>query len=221
MTTTEINYDKVFQMFTSDDDLRKNFNHPFRQDGRYYATDAHSLIFMPVTDANLPYAEQDAPNAKAVIPVERTMSIEINIDELDGRLEPEFIDEEIMEEVEKECSECDGEKDHECSCGDVHECTNCGGTGKETDEVLKKTGRQIPDDNANYLMFDVFYKYKQLRRLVDACKLLGCETITKVFGGKTNGNLFICGKVTILVMPVVNYNADEVDYAILKHTIVF
>jgi len=41
MTTTEINYPKVFQLFATKDELRPNMMHPFKQDGFYYATDAH------------------------------------------------------------------------------------------------------------------------------------------------------------------------------------
>lgn len=29
-----------------------------------------------------------------------------------------------------ECEVCNGEGDHECECGDVHECSNCHGAGK-------------------------------------------------------------------------------------------
>jgi len=33
----------------------------------------------------------------------------------------------------KDCPTCDGEGEHECECGDTHDCNACGGSGKEKD----------------------------------------------------------------------------------------
>ena len=36
-----------------------------------------------------------------------------------------------LEDVDEvPCSECDGEGLHTCSCGDEHDCEECGGSGK-------------------------------------------------------------------------------------------
>ena len=35
----------------------------------------------------------------------------------------------ITEEFE-ECSECNGDGDHECDCGDIHDCKACNGIGQ-------------------------------------------------------------------------------------------
>ena len=32
--------------------------------------------------------------------------------------------------TEDDCPECDGEGTHECSCGHVHNCSTCDGTGR-------------------------------------------------------------------------------------------
>lgn len=33
-------------------------------------------------------------------------------------------------EIEKDCSECDGDGTHSCTCGHEHTCEECDGTGK-------------------------------------------------------------------------------------------
>jgi hypothetical protein len=50
-------------------------------------------------------------------------------------------------------------------------------------------------------MNGVCFKDKQLRRLIAACKMLAVDSIVWTHEHKTGGNLFICGVVSILVMP--------------------
>lgn len=39
----------------------------------------------------------------------------------------------FLADTQEDCPECLGDGQHECECGDVHECANCGGTGKLID----------------------------------------------------------------------------------------
>ena len=67
----------------------------------------------------------------------------------------------------------------------------------------------------NYILMELWRKKKlqnmlkivlrklliQFRRLLDACKILQVESITKTFGEHNVANVFECGKATVLVMP--------------------
>ena len=204
--------EKVFNLFVANaknEPLRKELHQPFKQGGRYYATDTHSMIFLPVEKAQLNFPEQDRPNCEGVIPKNSNCSNQIKISDIETQLIPTLIDE--TEELEKEvkCPECDGDGVVECNLEHEHKCIDCDGTGKFIDIIEKPTGKKIPMPNKYFRMLDVCFQYKQLRRLVDACNELGVETITKTYGTETTGNLFQCGDCWILIMPTL-VSDDEI-----------
>jgi DnaJ-class molecular chaperone len=43
-----------------------------------------------------------------------------------------------IEEDTDECPECNGEGEHECDCGDLHECGFCDGTGVVGGKTLQE-----------------------------------------------------------------------------------
>src|ERR1039457_4029463 len=96
---------QVFELFTGNDDLRPVMKTPFKRDGYYFATDAHSLVYM--ADAiDLGYAENiKAPNCLAVIPSERHAPISIDMFDLEREINgvTPIVDETI------DCYDCDGE----------------------------------------------------------------------------------------------------------------
>src|ERR1035437_8413099 len=114
MTTTEIDYEKVFRLFSQKDGLRQEMNNPFKQNGKYYATDAFSMIFMPIEKAELTFIAQSKPDATAIIPRESNCNIEIKVSDIERQLIPDMIEETIDEEVMKKCYECDGDGKVEC-----------------------------------------------------------------------------------------------------------
>lgn len=185
-------YEKVFNLFIAgDDDLRPDLCRPFKQDGFYYATDAYSLIFLPVQGTDLPFQEQYKPCPAKIIPKEPNCNIEINVADLERQLLPDMIDE--MED----CTECEGKGERDCDMGHTHDCPNCDGTG----EKKTSTDKKIEDPTKMFVLDGIGFQYWQLRRLIDACKLLGVETITKTNGDGLNVNLFKCGAAGVLVMP--------------------
>ena len=47
-------------------------------------------------------------------------------------------------QIAKYCDHCNGEGEHECNCGDIHDCHFCDGTGKEYGfDSIEKKARDI------------------------------------------------------------------------------
>lgn len=206
-TSTQVDYEKLLWMFAENkDSSRIALQQPFKQSGYYIATDAHSLIYFPIGELNLPFEEQSDPDVFKVLPksTEFHEPIKVNIADLEAKLIPQVIDE--VTEEEKECNECEGDcvVDYEYSDknGGYHslegDCPACDGAG--VIETEKKTGNKVVDMSANYLIWDVGFKYKQIKRLIDACKLLGFDTIDRVVTAEETANLFQRDGISIVVM---------------------
>lgn len=215
-TTTQIDYKKLFNLFVSKDELRPDLCHPFEQNGRYYATDAHALVFIDATGIELGYPKQEKPNMITHIPKEATWNVEINVAALERNLISEMIDEEIEVGEDVECKECEGEGEVEWEFNGKHRtyhkentCPLCDGDGLERKSFMKKTGRQVPNPLTKHKMFGVGFLHGQLQRLIDASKIMGVETITKTFGQKSNGNMFTVGNATVLIMPALIEDWDD------------
>lgn len=209
MVTTEINYQELFNLFINDDELRPEMNHPYKQGNRYFATDATAMVFIPCDRVELNYPEQDKPQSDKVIPRDKTMQVVISISEIESKLTPEMIDEEIDKVKKEKCSECDGEGQVEFEYyGNKRtytieeDCPECGGAGDLEIEYSEKTGRKIPNRNKQFFMHDVGYMYYQLERLIKAARICGVETVVKTFGTRTNASVFDLGNdITVLIMP--------------------
>lgn len=223
MVTTEINYDQLFKLFCTEDELRPEMMHPYKQGERYYATDATAMIFMPTNEAELPFVEQDKPQSDKVIPREKTMQIEILVSDIERKMLPEMIDEEIEKTETKECSECEGKGQVEFEYSGnkrtytiEDDCPECDGSGKIEREFSVKTGKKIPNPRKVYFMHEVGYMYYNLERLVKAAKLCGADTITKTFGSRTQASVFDLGnRITILVMPTLVEQYDEPEIPVI------
>lgn len=212
MITTQTDYEKLFKLFVGTDEMRTDMQTPFKQDGKYFATDAYSIIYIPIDKVELSYPEQDRPKASAVIVKETNCNIGIKIADIDRQLVPTIIDETIGEETEKECKNCDGDGVVECDMEHEHDCPDCYGGGKIITEIQKPTGKKIPMGHKLFRMDGVGFQYTQLRRLIDACNLMGVETITKVFGTSSRGNIFECGEAKIMVMPAIISGEESPEF---------
>lgn len=208
MVTTEINYEKAFELFISTDQLRPIMHQPFKQGEMYFATDAMGLIYMPIKEAELNYKEQDKPTCISIIPKNADLQIELSIDEIEAKLIPELIDEMKVIEKEVECKECDGDGSIECDLGHDHECTECDGTGEIEQEIKEPTGNKIANPDKPFMMFNVAFAYWQLKRLIDTCKILGVEKIVKTNGNEKQGNVFALGNVNVMIMPLSIYGVE-------------
>jgi hypothetical protein len=211
---SKVDYEKIFWLFAGEDESREELNRPFKQEGMYYATDAHSLILLPVEKAELNFPEQYKPKAWAVVPQESDCNVEINLADIERQLIPDLTDETITEEVRSKCTNSDCEKGVvECDMGHDHECPTCYGEGEIIESIEKPTGKKKVREEKLFKMLGVGFQYKQLRRFVDACNLMGVKTVTKTFGTAWNkANLFKCGEATILIMPAIISGDEEGEF---------
>jgi len=200
---TAIDYNRLFNMFTGNDDSRRFMKQPFKQDGKYIATDAICMIWMPTDKIGLHYEELERPSVQHAIPTKTHNPISIDIEHLKSKLIAPMVDE--YTQAKQVCPECDGEKKVRCNYGHKHDCDECKQTGFVQDG--EKTGKQIMDPDAKFIIHDVAYSWKNLKKLFKACEILGVSTIQKVSGTGGSGNLFLAGEASILIMPL--YQGDD------------
>ena len=208
MITTEINYKKAFELFIGKDQFRPMMHQPFKQQGFYFATDGMGLIYVPTTEVELNYQEQDKPSCFLILPKKEDLKIEINVNDIEARFTVELIDEIVVKTKEVKCKECDGDGSVECDLGHDHECSECDGTGEIESEIKEATGNKIPNPDKPFIMFGVAFAYWQLKRLIDTCKVLGVEQIIKTNGSATQGNVFNLGKINVMIMPLSIYGIE-------------
>lgn len=205
-----VNYKKAFELFVGNDQLRPEMHQAFKQGGYYFATDAMGLIYMPIEDAELNYKEQDKPPCISIIPKNAEMKKELNINDIEAKLIPELIDEmKVIEKIIK-CTECDGDGSIECELGHCHECIDCDGKGEIEFQIEEPTGNKIARPDKPFMIFNVAFAYWQLKRLIDTCKILGVEKITKVNGkGRGDNHVFSLGNVNVIISPISVYELSN------------
>lgn len=212
MKTIEIEKEKIvkaFKMFTADKlSPRPELSIPCKQKGKYYASDAISLIMLPSELLDLDFEETTKPNFASVIPKEYNCSIEIKVSELEKQLIPEMIDEFEIIGKDVDCKVCEGLGEIEYTANYSNRtytidsvCPVCKGDGCSEKSFRKKTGKQIGDPKTTFKMLGVGFVYKELKRLVDTCNLFEIKTIKKVSGTEKSPNVFIVGNFTVLIMP--------------------
>lgn len=193
---------KAFSLFVGTDELRPALLKPFKQNGFYFSTDAHSLIMAP-ENLDLGYSEQQTPDCLKVFPKDRNDPIEISIAHIEKILleKTPLIDETI------ECSSCDGFGTEECNLGHDHDCEDCDGKGY----FPTGNGKKVHDKYARkYLLDGQHFQFTQLKRLIDACEILGFEDVNKVSGKDVKPLLLKKNDVTFLIMPTIIDGEDVI-----------
>lgn len=193
-TDTIIDYESLFELFVSDDELRPYMMQPFKQGGYYMATDAHSLIMMPCSKIELPFPEQTKPDACSIIPKVENCNRIIDINYLEQQLSPHYEEQTIYD---KDCPECNGEGGKDCNLNHWHECDHCNGDGS----LYKSTGKRIGSTYNTYRIGAVGFSHFQLYRLIEACKMIGVTEAIHCTEGEITPNVFKCGDIEILIMP--------------------
>lgn len=196
---------KLLLSFVSDDELRPNLCHPFKQGEYACATNGHVALILPATSA--PWVDAtDGPNMLAVMPRE-VASIPFQTSALRAFLDsvPKV---EEKDEEEVTCPHCDGDGFYECEeCGSDVDCKDCNGTGSIKTKSAP-TGRMVRNDRAIVGAFDSFFFVRVLARVLDVAEALGCEEIRTLSATYTpQPALFGIGDARVLIMPC-RYDSD-------------
>lgn len=213
METTKVNYEDIFKMFCEKSEgYRKEMKQPFKQNGKYYATDGISVISMPI-GGEMELQEQENPMIDSVIPKEFHEPIEIDVAKFEEAIikHSPLVDE--FKDEEHECSDCDGEGVIECDLGHDHDCEECDGEG--VIEGRNPTGNKIPDKTTTFLFMESGLKFIELMRLIKASKLLGIEKIYKIAGSDKKPFYFKVGNANILVMTC--HIGDDSEMVLLPY----
>lgn len=177
-------YQELLTMFCGDDELRPKLLKPFFDGEDVCSSDTHSLIRIKKDKCGL----ADVPVGYKRLPV-KYLDVPL-------RLEVEWIvkallackmeDETVEISPAVPCLECDGDGTVEweysgCDCTHYtkyDDCPVCKGSGNLKDAVVRKTGRKMPIVYADSISInDVTFDAYRLFYLVEACNLLGVETI--------------------------------------------
>jgi len=218
-------YIKLFEMFcapTDGDSEEVLMQHPFKQKGYYVATHTSSLIILPCDKEELDFKEQDKPHVFGVLSKLHTCDdMAIDVNKFEQALVAEIIDEEVWTGKDVDCDTCCGEGEVEWEFENYtkdFDCPACDGDGRSERRHKVATGKQIPNPWKMFLAFgEVGFYDKQLRRLIEACRIIGAETITRVAGTFQTGNKFQVGDFSIVVMPCVVSTWDMTEVTEIKN----
>lgn len=93
---------------------------PFSDEEHSYATDGRIAVRVARRD--------DAP-------VSATAPLVSKVFEQYPVVPTDTVTVEIPEDVTRQCRDCNGSGEHECDCGDRHDCRSCGASGEVTDRA--------------------------------------------------------------------------------------
>jgi hypothetical protein len=186
-TTNEIDYLAILELFTADDELgRYILTEPFIHEHLAAATNGHIACVLDRSLVDLPDNEPDEkfPNVTSVYPKDLP--------------EPLIVDPALLHNAECEealrlrvdCDRCDGGGEHECRCGDEHECGICKGLGT--------VGPPAPIA----LLSGKPFNYSYLRIIREAAKIAGSPEVRYFACGPDNVSVFEFDKVRCAVMPM-------------------
>lgn len=126
--------DYLLNLFTGDDDLRPQFQTPFRIGEYVYATDSHTLIKIPAHLLKREYpinekAPKNLDNMFEGYTEIQTLKFDVIIDHLASLLaEIKYV------YKRNDCPKCNGTSEIPCEhCGHASPCKECNGTGHSDD----------------------------------------------------------------------------------------
>jgi len=185
-------YDKILELFVSDDKLRPKMTQPCKRGEFVFATDARAVIKMPCEIAALDYSrDHDFYDVEQFFDIERNVTQPIDFEPIEKWFETV-----PMYPVYQNCSRCDGEGTVYCSCcQNESECRDCGGTGRG-----KKIG-EVPRYSDRYEIDGVGFSYKNLYRLFLLSKNENAPAIWRV-KNPSKINIFEVKNIEVGLMPM-------------------
>lgn len=180
---------------------------PFMANGKACATDRYALV-MVHPQSELPDLSE---KVKSVLPIERNISMDYNVQVIREVLELMPKDEEVRT-TEIECDECQGEGEVSWSYPGSHrsyemdaECPVCDGDGY-TNKVNKKTGRMVYDPTEVIDVNGLLFTGHIIEHLVWLAEKVGATFVRIVRSSQTGGALFDVGECELLLMPSMRDN---------------
>lgn len=115
------------------------------------------------------------------------------------------IDEDVIVQDAIECDECNGEGEvyweylanNGRTYDYLHDCPICDGTGEKRPEIIKKTGRQVADDEAIIKVGNAYIFAKYISTLKSAMEHLSATSVDLLFNPEKRMNEFAVGDIRI------------------------
>lgn len=206
----------IFQLFVRDELIRPVMNKPFLRNGKVYATNTLSLIFIDEKDCDFDYFneyQEDSPVVENVIPAPNT-SVFLNMPFTEFE---RFRTEDELKGFGKDvsCTSCDGEGVVAWEFEDWEkefDCPKCDGNGLQEKKQYRKTGNKTFSRSATVRLLNASFSISNFYNLA-IVQNMNNEPVELIFQGEHNkGFLFKIGIFTILMMPVIEHEElDETD----------
>lgn len=182
------NEDELLGLFIDVDGILSNtwlpFLHPTYNE--VWATDGYVIIRIPPERLNKQYEPTDGCERLKLPTVEHPCSKSCTLAAIKQALEAcPLVDEVETEEYEEKCEECDGtgmvEWEYTDGKMETHchnfDCPICGGDGVFRREKETNTGKKVSDEDAIIQIGAALFRYRILRIVADALKMLGADTV--------------------------------------------
>ena len=189
------NYDKVLELFVSDDELRPKMTQPCKRGDFVFATDGYAVVKMPIGKPALDYTQDhDFYDVQKFFLVEQNKSEKIDFEPIER-----WFSTVPKSPIYDDCETCDGEAEIYCQhCKHSHECDDCNGTGH---------GKKIGEQAGPFEQFEldgVGFSYKNLYRLFLLQKQENVDAVW-VFRDAVSPNLFKVGEIEIVLCPRIKH----------------
>ena len=195
---------ELLSMFCDKNEFRKLLRAPFLNTkyNEVWAATGHVIIrIKPERLVNeYPKDELTLPNQEC--PCRKKVTIEA-IEEALKKC-PQ-VDEEIVVQDAIECDECNGEgkvyweylADNGRTYDYLHDCPICDGTGEREPGIIRKTGKQVADDEAIIRVGNAYILAMHIRKLKSAMEYLNTASVEMIFNPEKKMNEFAVGDIRI------------------------
>lgn len=193
------NETKILNLFVGNDKYRPALNQAFKQGDMVCATDAITLITIPISLIGLRYPYQDKPDVSSVLNIRKECHEIIELSWL-----KELYDDVPMINETYKCEACAGTGmvDYEFCFDDIiyteeEECPVCRGNGH-----LGETGEMIKDPQYDINIHGNPFKSGRVLKMINLMKLIDITSCVLVSNPSSGPNLFrFENGINVILMP--------------------
>ena len=189
--------DDIIQSFCGDDELRETMMNPhFEPDTKQIiATNKHVLIVAPDKYFDGKYETNKAfPNWQAVMPKQSELPL-FKLKTHDILAEVALIP---LVDIFDTCRFCQGGGTHQCTCGDMHDCAPCQGTGEDSYKVI---GKELPH-TTRFKIKGIAYSCKYINQIAEVAERLCIDEIPIYAQYERKPFLVMLDEIKIMIMPL-------------------